>query len=183
MTLKEANLDLAKRYLKMVGFNKDQHLRNMCLTLIEKIAEWPDDKSSRWLGFIQHGVIDHKLTSIEKERNYSRPLFHSVYESQNQPLPESVDVTGEEDTKKLSGMGEHIVLFKHGSDGIFEIVHMVAFEELPNVATLAEIFDELVNDEEFKMDADFVKQLSVDIMTMKDYIAEYGELEFHKEDE
>ena len=37
MTIKEANLALANRYLKFIGFNRDQKMRNMCLTLIEHI--------------------------------------------------------------------------------------------------------------------------------------------------
>jgi hypothetical protein len=72
----------------------------MCLTIIDKINEMPDDKTSRWLGFIQYGVIEHKLTSVERERNYSRPLFHSVYESINQPIPPTIDVMESDSTEE-----------------------------------------------------------------------------------
>ena len=92
MTIKEATKELALRYIKMLGFNKDQHLRNMCLTIVEKVDEWPIDKSSRWIGFIQAGVIDHKLTSIEKERNFSRPLFHEAYKLMDQEIPETINL-------------------------------------------------------------------------------------------
>jgi hypothetical protein len=33
------------------------------------------DKKSRWLGFIQGVLIVHGITSIEKERNITRPWF------------------------------------------------------------------------------------------------------------
>lgn len=92
MTVHDASKQLASRYLKMLGFNKDQHLRNMCLTIIEHVDEWPIDKSSRWLGFIQAGVINHKLTTIEKERNFSRPLFHEAYKLTEQSIPQTIDL-------------------------------------------------------------------------------------------
>ncbi len=92
MTVQEASKQLAHRYIKMLGFNKDQHLRNMCLTIIEHVDEWPIDKSSRWLGFIQAGVIQLKLTSIEKERNFSRPLFHEAYKLMEETIPQTINL-------------------------------------------------------------------------------------------
>jgi hypothetical protein len=78
MTIKEANLALANRYLKFIGFNRDQKMRNMCLTLIEHIDTWSVDKTSRWLGFIQYYIISQNLTTLEKEIKFSRPIFDSV---------------------------------------------------------------------------------------------------------
>ena len=70
MTEKEIIKKLAERYLKMVGLSKDQHLRNMCLTIIDKCDEFPEGKLNRWLGYIQKSVVDHKLTTINRENKY-----------------------------------------------------------------------------------------------------------------
>jgi hypothetical protein len=38
---------------------------------------YPLDKFSRWLGFVQAILILHKLTTVEDERNITRPWFTS----------------------------------------------------------------------------------------------------------
>lgn len=73
---------LAERYVKMIGFNKDQHLRNMCLTIIDKYDTYPEGKLNRWLGYIQKGVVDLKLTTVAKENKFSEPLFNKLYIAQ-----------------------------------------------------------------------------------------------------
>lgn len=70
---------LAERYVKMIGFNKDQHLRNLCLTIIDKYNTYPEGKLNRWLGYIQKGVVDLKLTTVAKENKFSEPLFNKLY--------------------------------------------------------------------------------------------------------
>lgn len=74
---------LAARYIKMLGINKDQHLRNMCLTIIDKVDVVPVGKLNRWLGYIQKGVIDYNLTTITKENNFSKSLFEKAYNVKN----------------------------------------------------------------------------------------------------
>jgi len=171
MTIKEVSMKLVNRYIKMIG-QKDQHLRNMCLTLVNKMEEWPIDKSSRWLGFIQCGVINLKLTTVKNERDFSRPLFHKAYTNENTVIPQVMDVQSCD--TQLATFGKIIVLFIHDNS----IIHLVAFEEQPNVATLSEIFNELSTDEEFGLDEEMVKTLKVDIMTMENYITQYGNIEF-----
>ncbi len=78
---------LAERYVKMLGFTKDQHLRNMCLTIIDKYNTYPEGKLNRWLGYIQRGVIDLKLTTLAKESKFAKPLFDNLYIAQ-QPKEE-----------------------------------------------------------------------------------------------
>ena len=72
MEEKEIILMLAKRYLKLIGFNRDQSLRNKCLTIIDKINELPEGKMNRWLGYILKCVIDLKLTTYEKEFRFEK---------------------------------------------------------------------------------------------------------------
>lgn len=81
MTEREIIKLLATRYSKMIGFNKDQNLRNMCLTIIEKYAEYPEGKLNRWIGYIQKSVIDLKLTTLEKENKFAGPMFEKLYNS------------------------------------------------------------------------------------------------------
>lgn len=81
---------LAERYLKLLGFGKDQQLRNMCLTIINKYQEYPEGKLNRWLGYIQRGVIDLKLTTLAKESRFAKPLFDKLYIA-SKPVEESTD--------------------------------------------------------------------------------------------
>lgn len=86
---KETMKLLAHRYQNMTG---NEHIKNLCSSLIENIEKWPVDKSGRWIGFIQGEVINQGLTSVEIERNYSRPLFHEAYEEDGLSIPETVSV-------------------------------------------------------------------------------------------
>ena len=90
MTEREIIRLLAQRYVKMIGLGKDQHLRNMCLTIIDKYDTYPEGKLNRWLGYIQRAVIDMKLTTLPKESRFTRPLFDKLYMAQQpaeQPTP------------------------------------------------------------------------------------------------
>jgi hypothetical protein len=75
MSEKEIINLLAQRYLKMLGFNKDQHLRNMCLTIINKHNEFSEGKLNRWIGYIQKSLIDLKLTTISKENKLTDKMY------------------------------------------------------------------------------------------------------------
>ena len=90
--------NLAQRYVHMMDrthniTTDDNHpfslhnLRWMCNTIIEHGETWPIDKVGRWLGYIQAGMIMHELTSVNTERDFSRPLFHAAYKEQGQTIP------------------------------------------------------------------------------------------------
>jgi len=49
-----------------------------------------------------------------------------------------------------------------------DVVHMTFYEQRPNVASLLDLFEELVIDEEFGMDREFVAGLTVRIFQAKD---------------
>ena len=55
--------------------------------MIEEIENYPIDKLSRWLGFIQAYVIFTNQTTIDVERDFSRPLFHKAYQNENIEIP------------------------------------------------------------------------------------------------
>lgn len=79
MTEREVIEILATRYLTLLNINTDQTLRNMCLTILNHIDDYPEGRLNRWLGFIQKGVIDHGLTTISRENHFSKPLFQKTY--------------------------------------------------------------------------------------------------------
>lgn len=78
MTEKDIIKKLAERYIKMIGHNNDQHLRNMCLTIINKIDEYPQGKLNRWLGYIQKSIVDLKLSTITKENKFTESLLSEI---------------------------------------------------------------------------------------------------------
>lgn len=66
------------------------HLLWMCETASAEAAAWPDDKTSRWLGFVQGIMTARGLLTVAAEREFSRPLFHAAYVEQGRALPASV---------------------------------------------------------------------------------------------
>lgn len=72
MTEKEIILLLSNRYLKIIGFNRNQHLRNKCLEIINSIEKIPEGKANRILGYVRKCLIDLKFTTHEKEHRFER---------------------------------------------------------------------------------------------------------------
>lgn len=67
-----------------------EHLLWMCDTAASQAATWPDDKTSRWLGFVQGVMTVQGLLTVAAEREFSRPLFHAAYAEQGLSSPVSV---------------------------------------------------------------------------------------------
>lgn len=62
---------------------KDSLMR-LATEAIENTSRYPYDKLNRWLGFIQ-GILAVKcVIDVDAERDYTRPLFHSL---NSQPIP------------------------------------------------------------------------------------------------
>ena len=92
-----SNLILFKRYRNIINvYNQGgekiciQEL-NMCEYMIKNI-DLPIDKQSRWIGFIQRGIIDKNLTTVDEERNFSRNLFHNNYKEMNIKIPKTINL-------------------------------------------------------------------------------------------
>jgi len=66
------------------------HLLWMCTTATEQAPSWPDDKTSRWLGFVQGVMTMQGLLTVAGEREFSRPLFHAAYAEQGNVAPASM---------------------------------------------------------------------------------------------
>ena len=69
------------------------HLMWMCETSIAQSAAWPEDKTSRWLGFVQGVMTAQGLLTVAVVRDISRPLFPAAYAEQGRPCPASVGKT------------------------------------------------------------------------------------------
>lgn len=84
--------ELMQRYAIAICRSRDSELLNqMSLTLLDKCEDWPVDKLNRWLGFIQGVLFTEGLIDIDTERDYTRPLFHQYYKSNNIDIPDSVN--------------------------------------------------------------------------------------------
>ncbi len=82
--------DLFVRYATMVDENKAEwtldvpyctadSIKKLCTEAIINTAEYPEDKLNRWLGFVQGILIVQGFTTVEAERNFTRPLFKAVH--------------------------------------------------------------------------------------------------------
>lgn len=59
----------------------------ICDSIIENGSSWPIDKVARWIGYIQATMIITGLTSVDAERDFSRPLFHEAYGEEGLDIP------------------------------------------------------------------------------------------------
>lgn len=73
--------------------NDDDQVRlnNMIATLKENY-NWPDLKIGKWLGYIEGILIANKITTVDEERDYSRPYYHQYYKEMNINIPTTTDV-------------------------------------------------------------------------------------------
>lgn len=87
ITIRKATLLCFKRYLNEFNLNED--LKILVEKAILEIDNYPIDKLSRWLGFVQGYVIFSEQTTIDNERDFSRTLFHKAYKNENIDTPKS----------------------------------------------------------------------------------------------
>ncbi len=66
-----------------------RHLLWMCQEA--KKNQWPDDKTSRWLGFVQGVLAARGLLDVSVERNITRAWFHQAYKTKGLTPPASID--------------------------------------------------------------------------------------------
>jgi len=102
MTIYKANSIISKRYISIlenkINYNYKYeksspiHLIKMCNKIIEVSEKWPDDKSSRWLGYIQGVMTVNGFINVDDEREYSRNIFHKVYYDNGIELPKSESI-------------------------------------------------------------------------------------------
>jgi hypothetical protein len=88
------NLSFERRYALNIVLEKPKDEKEkiylMLLTISGNVLGWPDYKSSRWLGYCQYYMINEGYTTIDDERNYSRPLFHNAYDKLGFRIPKTI---------------------------------------------------------------------------------------------
>jgi hypothetical protein len=102
-TVRSATKTLFERYLRLIreGAPIDEsslpdeassdHLTWMCVQSLENLYKWPEDKLSRWLGYVQGVLAVRYIIDIQEERDLSRPLFHSAYNNASAPVPPTLN--------------------------------------------------------------------------------------------
>lgn len=56
-----------------------RHVNYMLGQLIRNLGEWPTDKISRWIGFVQGVLATRGYLNVGTERNNTRPIFQKAY--------------------------------------------------------------------------------------------------------
>jgi|AntRauTorcE11898_2_1112593.scaffolds.fasta_scaffold30140_1 hypothetical protein len=90
LSLADANRQLFTRYAALIAaqdspdlLGEDPRLSQdnlawMCAEGARLAGDMPDDKASRWLGFIQGCLAMRRLIDVDAERDITRPLFHAA---------------------------------------------------------------------------------------------------------
>ena len=81
--------DITDRYLSMIDEEHESSYQTQEYTtfshlkwMLNEIAsgEMDDGKANRWLGFVQGVLVMRNLTTVDEERNFTRPYFRIVKE-------------------------------------------------------------------------------------------------------
>lgn len=88
-TVRDATKECFQRYL---DFKLDEGTLELCKKAIQEAQTLPIDKLSRWLGYVQGIAIERGLSTVQRERDYTRPLFHKAYKNEGTDIPRSVDI-------------------------------------------------------------------------------------------
>lgn len=60
---------------------------------LDNMNEWPVDKTSRWIGFIQGCLACKGFLDVDDERERTRPLFHTAYVEMGIDIPATASST------------------------------------------------------------------------------------------
>lgn len=88
---------LYERYKNLSkGTESEETILNMFDIMFDNVTTWPTDKTGRWIGYIQCLLINvEKVTTVDNERNFTRPIFHNYYEKKGIEIPKSVETKTE----------------------------------------------------------------------------------------
>jgi hypothetical protein len=89
LTVRRATAQLFSRYRDMLEPSSHEHW--LCTIALEQQDDYPIDKLSRWLGFVQGVLHCRGITSSRTERDFSRPLFHEAYRNEGVEIPQTLN--------------------------------------------------------------------------------------------
>ena len=82
ITLFDRYARMGRRVQSVLSETLDPDLVEQALSLAEyapsHLHEIDEGKANRWLGFVQGVVIAGGLTTVQAERDFTRPLFHAL---------------------------------------------------------------------------------------------------------
>jgi len=92
--VKSVYLKLQERYLELVkGLPSEDKVTKMMDKVVNNCETWPEDKTGRWVGYVQCLLIEvEEATTVDAERDFTRPLFHKMYAQSGINIPESVQI-------------------------------------------------------------------------------------------
>jgi len=90
----ELYVKLQYRYSGMVkGTDSETRINEMMQKVVDNHDTWPKDKTGRWVGYVQCILIEVLgVTTVNVERDFTRPLFHALYKAQGYAIPKSVEI-------------------------------------------------------------------------------------------
>lgn len=85
---------LRDRYNAMsFGLDSEDRVNKMMEQVLLNCITWPADKTGRWVGYVQCLLIEvENVTTVEIERDFTRPLFHKLYSTTGKNIPESIEI-------------------------------------------------------------------------------------------
>lgn len=97
--LQKANRDVATHLMYImkecdnsVGGVDINKLTNMCQYIIDNVESMFDDKTSRWIGYIQGCLSVVGVLNVEDERDYTRIVYHKAYEEMGVEKPKTITI-------------------------------------------------------------------------------------------
>ena len=87
-------LKLQERYSDMAkGLPTENRINDLMEQVVKNCLIWPDDKTGRWTGYVQCLLIEvERKTTVDIERDFTRPLYHQLYKAKGYEAPESVKI-------------------------------------------------------------------------------------------
>jgi hypothetical protein len=68
-----------------------EHLHWMLNECLANVTVWPEDKTSRWIGYVQGVSTFRGFISTKAERDRTRPFFHEAYRNMGVTVPKTTD--------------------------------------------------------------------------------------------
>lgn len=111
ISIHRIHIKLAKQYAKLIRdklsdsdvSDSDKEALHRLLMMCHHIVNIPSldasndllyvDKWSRWIGYIQSGMVAFKMTTVDEERDRTRRMFHAMYKRLGLPKPKTVSLS------------------------------------------------------------------------------------------
>jgi hypothetical protein len=77
----------------VTGLISEDRVNDMMKCVVDNCMLWPPDKTGRWVGYVQCLLIEVEgVTTVKKERDFTRPMFHELYIIEGFNIPDSIEL-------------------------------------------------------------------------------------------